>query len=57
VWTVETLSKQVDAELEALPDDMLARFWHIANLIQTMGLEQVRWPHTTTSRGPFGKSA
>jgi len=44
-WIVETLDATVDAELEALPDDMLARFWHIANLIQTFGLERVHGPH------------
>jgi len=33
VWTVETLNATVRAELEALPGDMLARFWQIADLI------------------------
>ena len=42
MWIVETLNPTVEAELEALPDDMLARFWHIAKLIKAMGLERVR---------------
>ena len=29
-WTVETLNETVDAELEALPADMRARFVHIS---------------------------
>ena len=45
MWTVETLNRVVDAELEALPDDMLTRFRHISELIQEFGLERVREPH------------
>ena len=52
-WIVETLDATVDAELEALPDDMLARFWHIANLIQTFGLERVHGPHIDHIEGRF----
>ncbi len=44
-WTVETLNDVVDAELEELPADMLARFRHISELIEEFGLEQVREPH------------
>ena len=44
-WTVETLNDIVDAELEALPADMLARFRHISELIEEFGLERVREPH------------
>ncbi len=32
-WTVETLNEAVDTELEALPPDMRARFYYIAELI------------------------
>ena len=32
-WTVETLNEVVDSELEALPSDMRARFYYIAELI------------------------
>lgn len=53
MWTVETLNAQVDAELEALPDDMLARFWHIGQLIQNMGLDRLRGPHIDHIEGPI----
>ena len=35
----------VDAELEELPADMLARFHYISQLIEEFGLERVREPH------------
>ena len=44
-WTVETLNKIVDAEVESLPADMRARLAHIAKLIEEMGLERVGEPH------------
>lgn len=53
MWTVETLNATVDAELEALPQDMLARFWHIADLIRDMGLERVRGPYVDHLQGPL----
>jgi len=31
-WTVDTLNDVVDAELEALPADMLARFSYISQM-------------------------
>lgn len=37
-WVVETMGPVVDAELEALPADMRARFVHIVSLIETFGL-------------------
>jgi phage-related protein len=52
-WTVETLNKTVDAELEALPADMRARFVHISRLIEEFGLERVREPHVKHLRGPL----
>jgi len=36
-WTVETLNETVDAELEALPVDMRAKFARIAFLIESVG--------------------
>ena len=30
---------------------MLARFWHIVDLIEELGLEQVRWPHVDHIEG------
>jgi len=43
-WSVETLNSIVDAELEELPVDMLARFRYISQLIEEFGLERVREP-------------
>ena len=53
MWTIETLNATVDAELEALPDDMLACFWQIADLIKEMGLERVRGPYVDHLQGPL----
>ncbi len=44
-WTIETLNTTVDEEIEALPVDMRARLVRIAELIATVGLENVREPH------------
>jgi phage-related protein len=44
-WAVETLNGTVDAEVEALPEDMRARLARIAKLIEQMGLERVGEPH------------
>lgn len=44
-WTVETLNETVDAELEALADDMQARLVWISNLIESLGLEKVGLPY------------
>jgi phage-related protein len=44
-WTVETLNPTVDAEIEALPEDMRARLARIAILIVEKGLERVGEPH------------
>ncbi|MCB1754316.1 MAG: type II toxin-antitoxin system RelE/ParE family toxin [Gammaproteobacteria bacterium] len=44
-WIVETLNETVDAELEALPKDMKARFSFIGRLIQSHGLEKIHEPH------------
>jgi phage-related protein len=52
-WTVETLNDVVDAELEALPADMLARFHYISELIEEFGLERVREPHVKHLEGPL----
>jgi phage-related protein len=50
-WTVETLNDVVDAELEELPADMLARFRYISQLIEEFGLERLREPHVKHLRG------
>lgn len=44
-WSVETLNATVDAELEALPLDMRARFSRIAQLIAEHGLNRLREPY------------
>ncbi len=44
-WSVETLDQRVDDELLALPADMQARFFRIAELIDAKGLSGVREPH------------
>ncbi len=44
-WVVELLDSRVRDELDALPDDMKARFRRIVELIQAYGLEQMRAPH------------
>lgn len=52
-WIVETLNETVDRELEALPEDMRVRFVRIAELIQAVGLPNVREPHVKHIRGPI----
>jgi phage-related protein len=44
-WTVETLNETVDAEVEALPEDMRARLARIVMLIEHQGLAHVGEPH------------
>lgn len=44
-WFVETLSKQVDDELDSLPADIRARFIYISGLIEEFGPQQVGMPH------------
>ncbi len=50
-WTVETLNAAVDAELEALPADLRARFVRIAGIIEALGLEKVGNPHVDHIEG------
>ena len=52
-WRLETLNATVDAELDALPVDMPARFMRIAELIESVGLPQVREPHVKHLQGPL----
>lgn len=52
-WTIETLNATVDEEIEALPVDMRARLVRIAELIATVGLENVREPHIKHLQGPL----
>ncbi len=51
-WTVETLNETVDAEVAELPADMRARLVRISELIEAVGLPNVREPHVRHIRGP-----
>lgn len=53
MWKVVSLNAVVDAELEALPNDLLARLRRVGELIQTHGLERVREPHVKHVEGPI----
>ena len=50
-WTVETLNETVDAELAELPADMRARLTRISELIESVGLLNVKEPHVRHIRG------
>jgi phage-related protein len=52
-WAVETLNETVDAELADLPADMRARFVRVAELIEAVGLPNVREPHVKHILGPI----
>jgi ribosome-binding protein aMBF1 (putative translation factor) len=56
-WTVETMNETVDAELADLPADMRARLARISELIESVGLLNVKEPHVRRLRGqPLGDS-
>ena len=50
-WLVETLNETVDAELAELPADMRARLVRISELIESVGLPNVKEPHVRHIRG------
>ena len=50
-WTVETLSKTVDDEIAALPEDMQSKLIAIYRRIQEIGLLRVGQPHVKHLRG------
>jgi phage-related protein len=50
-WTIEILNDEVEAELEALPRDIRARFERIVGLIRDLGLENVREPYVRHLEG------
>lgn len=52
-WSVETLNETVDAELAELPADMRARLVRISELIESVGLPNVKEPHVRHVRGPL----
>jgi phage-related protein len=51
-WNVETLNDAVDQELAELAADMRARLVRVADLIESVGLSNVREPHVRHLRGP-----
>ena len=53
MWTIEILDDAVEAELNALPADQIARFLRIGDLIQGLGLERVGEPHVKHIEGPL----
>ena len=44
-WTVEFVNRTAEAEVQALPADMIARFLRIGSFIQTHGLTSVHGPY------------
>ena len=56
-WTVETLNETVDAELAELATDMRARLVRISELIESIGLPNVKEPHVRTFAASSGRSA
>lgn len=44
-WTVETLDRRVDHELEALSEDLQSRFRWIASMLEEHGPQRVREPY------------
>ena len=44
-WSVETIGKSVDDELEQLPVDMRVRFVRVTSLIEEFGPFNVGMPH------------
>lgn len=44
-WTVHVLNAEVEAEIEALPADMQARYLRLADLIEAHGLDRIGAPH------------
>jgi hypothetical protein len=52
-WIVETLNETVDADLAERPADMRARLARIAELIEAVGLPNVKEPHVRDIRGPI----
>lgn len=44
-WTVHILNAGVEAEIEALPADMQARYLRLADLIEAHGLDRIGAPH------------
>lgn len=52
-WSVETLNRTVDKEIEVFPADVRARLAHIGKLIAEVGLERVGMPYVRHLSGPL----
>ncbi len=52
-WTVGFLNEEVRAELEALPQSLIASFLRISELIEVKGLQEVREPYVKHLEGPL----
>lgn len=50
-WTVENLNDLVDREFDALPKDIQAKFLHLANLLEELGLPALREPYIKHVQG------
>jgi phage-related protein len=50
-WTVETLGKDVDDEIEALPVLLQARVLRLLEMVETIGLDRMREPHVKHLEG------
>lgn len=51
IWKVECLNAKVEAEILALPADMQARLWRIAELLEVWGPHKVGMPYTRHLEG------
>lgn len=50
-WSVETLNESVDAEIEALPPALQARLIRLMEMVESVGLDQLREPHVKHIEG------
>ena len=50
-WVVENLNDVVDAEFAALPKDIQAKFLHLAELIEDVGLTALHEPYVKHLQG------
>jgi phage-related protein len=44
-WSVETLNHDVDSEIESLPASLRARLLRLMEMVENLGLQQMREPH------------
>ncbi|WP_229428687.1 type II toxin-antitoxin system RelE/ParE family toxin [Microvirga pudoricolor] len=51
IWSVETLDETVDEEIAALPAALRARMIRLMEMIENIGLEQIREPHVKHLEG------